>query len=99
MLQWENFADNCVESLNFPQKIILSRRLTKHHNVSTEISYWGKNGTNQGPFSDQISVRFAHQAKMYQNLILKSPGFVQFGANLSTFGPNLTSFFSKSMQN
>ena len=41
-------------------------------------------------FSVQISVHLAPPRQMHWNLILKSPGFVPFGANLTHFGAKPT---------
>ena len=39
-------------------------------------------------FQIRFQYILAHRAKMYGNLIWKSPGFVPFGDNLNNFGPN-----------
>ena len=44
------------------------------------------NGTNPGLFQIRFQYILARRAKMYWNLIWKSPGFVPFGANLTHFG-------------
>ena len=47
---------------------------------------WIPNGTNPGLFQIRSQYILAQRAKMYWNLIWKSPGFVPFGANLTHFG-------------
>ena len=44
------------------------------------------NGTNLGLFQIRFQYILARRAKMYCNLIWKSPRFVPFGANLTHFG-------------
>ena len=45
-----------------------------------------RNRTNPGLFQIRFQYILAHRAKMYWNLIWKSPGFVLFGANMTHFG-------------
>ena len=52
---------------------------------------WPKNGTNLWLFQITFPYILAHSAKMYWNLIWKSPGFDPFEVNLTHFGLNLTS--------
>ena len=48
---------------------------------------FASNGTNSGLFKIRFQYILARWAKMYWNLIWKSPGFVPFGVNLTHFGP------------
>ena len=45
------------------------------------------NGTNSGLSQITFQYILARRAKIYGNVIWKSPGFVSFGANLTNFGP------------
>ena len=48
-----------------------------------------QNRTNPGLFQIRFQYILARGAKMYWNLIWKSPGFVPFRSNLTQFGPKI----------
>ena len=95
-----DFAKDCYLIFNLCVRLILDVFITLttwqliHFHLGCQIlaqsgSDWQETG-QIWDFSDQISVNFCSsnlQAKIFWNLIWKSPGFVQFRTNLTRFRP------------
>ena len=107
MLKWSRFvlsSDNMtrlwpkpdIPDFHITGLSVLSPFVLSYRSVSLAPKWvkFAQNGKNPGLFQARFRYILAHCAKIYRNLIWRSPGFFPFWANLTHFGTKVAPVLS-----